>query len=225
MPTAGQQTRTEILDAAERLFARHGFEGTSLRAIIGAAGVNLAAVHYHFGSKEALLASLLARRFQPLNELRLGLLDGLEAAHPRGPLPLAAVLDALIGPAIRMSGDAGQGGEVFMALAGRLFSEPNERVQEVFNSQFREVAQRFHGALQRALPKLPPTELHWRIHFLIGTLAHTMCGGDRLVFFSRGQCDPGDKDAVIRRLVAYNAEGLRAPVVAAGKPAGKGRRK
>lgn len=222
---ASRDTQTTILDAAERQFARHGYGATSLRKIIGEAGVNLAAVHYHFGSKESLLTAVLARRFQPLNELRLRLLSEIESAHPHGLLPLEAVLEVLIGPAIRMSGDAGLGGEVFMALAGRLFSEPNERVQEVFNSQFREVAQRFHGALQRALPKLPPTELHWRIHFLIGTLAHTMCGGERLAFFSRGQCDPGDKDAVIRRLVAYNSTGLRAPVVAAGKPAGKGRRK
>lgn len=209
---AAADTQTAILDAAERLFAEHGFGDTSLRAVIAEAEVNLAAVHYHFGSKEALLEAALARRFQPLNAERLRLLDALEAAHPRGPLPLEPLLEAMVAPAIRMSGDPKRGGDVFMRLAGRLFSEPGKQVQAIFNSQFREVARRFTAALQRALPKLPPAELHWRIHFMIGAMAHTMCGVDRLRFFSGGLCDPSDKDGVIRRLITFMSAGLRAPL-------------
>ena len=58
---AATDTKERILDAAELLFAAHGFAGTSLRAVTREAGVNLAAVHYPYGTEEDLLRAVLGR--------------------------------------------------------------------------------------------------------------------------------------------------------------------
>src|SRR5215472_3578898 len=100
-------TKTKILNTAERLFAHHGIEATSLRAITAQAGVNLAAVNYHFQSKEALLHAVIARRVEPMNQKRLALLDASEAEAGPGPLPLEKVLDAFLRPVFEvLSGQA-----------------------------------------------------------------------------------------------------------------------
>src|SRR6516165_8302775 len=98
-------TKDRILDAAERLFARDGIEATSLRAITAEAGVNLAAVNYHFQSKDALLDAIIARRIAPLNQRRLEMLDRIEAEFPSGPLPLERVLDAFFRPMFESAGE------------------------------------------------------------------------------------------------------------------------
>jgi hypothetical protein len=77
--------------------------------------------------------------------------------------------------------------------------------------QFREVADRFIAAFKRALPDLPPEEIFWRIHFLVGSMAHTMAMPQQVAFISRGLCQMDDIDATIRRLVEFFAAGMRAP--------------
>src|SRR5579863_9327890 len=95
-------TKDRLLDAAERLFAQHGIEATSLRVITREAGVNLAAVNYHFQSKEALMHAVIARRLDPINEKRLAMLDACEAKAGEGPLAVDEVLHALLGPIFEM---------------------------------------------------------------------------------------------------------------------------
>jgi AcrR family transcriptional regulator len=208
-------TKTLILDAAEASFAERGIKGTSLRRIIGSAGVNLAAVHYHFGSREALLKAVLVRRLEPLNRERLKLLDRVEAEAGDGLLPLEPVVEALVGPPLRLIKDPERGGEVFMRLLGRILPEPDEPLQTLLAEQFDEVIERFFAALRRALPELPVRDLFWRAHFGVGAMAHTMCGCNILKTVSRGLCDPSDTEAVIRQLVLFMAAGMRAPAVSA----------
>src|SRR5438477_4352893 len=96
-------TKTRILDAAERLFVEHGFEATSLRSLTSAAGVNLAAVHYHFGSKEELFQAVLTRRLDPMNQERIDLLERVEReAGSRAP-SCEKVLFAMLIPALRLA--------------------------------------------------------------------------------------------------------------------------
>ena len=197
-------TKTRILDSAERLFAEHGFAATSLRGITAEAGVNLAAVHYHFGSKEGLVEAVFARRVGPLNDERLRLLDECEADGGR----LEDILRALLGPALRLTREHSD--DFVMRLLGRMFSEPGERVQAIFTEQFREVALRFTTALQAVVPELPAQEFFWRMHFMIGAMAHTMVDTHRIQFLSRGLCDPTDVDGNIERLVTFTAAGFRA---------------
>src|SRR5580704_11940240 len=111
-------TKQRILDSAERLFATHGFEGTSLRTIIADAQVNLAAIHYHYHSKEALLDAVLARRLQPINRERL---EKLEKCGENA--PLEAILEAFVAPAVRVSANPELGGKNFVRLMGRIIVE------------------------------------------------------------------------------------------------------
>jgi AcrR family transcriptional regulator len=205
-------TKERILDAAERLFAEHGFAGTSLRVITAEAAVNLAAVNYHFHSKDALIEAVFARRAGPLNQKRLALLDACEAAAGDGPLPLEPVIHAIVRPIIELRRDADLGGVDLRRLMGRMYVEPGERVRKILLDQMREVARRFTLALRRALPEVPLVELIWRMHFGVGVMIHTLVGTYHLEVLSGGLCDPSDVDGTIERMVAFLAAGLRAPV-------------
>jgi len=204
-------TRQRLLDAAERLFAEQGFDGTSLRAITTEAEANLAAVNYHFDSKEGLIAAVFKRRIEPLNRERLHLLqEAVEAVAPQPPA-LEAVIRAFVAPPLRLhQGRAGSA--PFARLIGRIFAEPSE-VKMLIVGQFRETAERFIAVFQQILPHLPRPELFWRVHFLVGGMAHTSAAGDFIHFFSQGACDPADADATIEQLVAFAAAGFRAPVL------------
>jgi len=205
-----KDTKRDILDAAEQLFAVKGPHATSLRQIIGRAKVNLAAVHYHFGSKDSLLQAVMARRLVPLNAERLALLEEQERKCGRRVIPLRKVLVALVGPALRLSRNPQKGGAVFMQLLGRCFMEPDPKIQAMLDRQLQEVAGRFIPALQRALPKLPPEDFFWRIHFLVGAMAHTMADAERLRTFSGGLCNPDDTEAMIDQLVDFLTAGFKA---------------
>jgi len=207
-------TTDRILDAAEHLFAEQGFS-TSLRAITSAAAVNLAAVNYHFGSKDELIQAVFARRLEPLNRERLLLLDRIET-DPADDTRLESVIEAFIGPAIRMSHDPQ--GATFMRLFGHTLSQHDDRIMRLFTDQLREVIDRFTAALGRALPHLERREVFWRMLFMVGSMAHTMALSDKLPAISNGLCEVADAEATIHRLVPFIAGGLRAqaPVLEPG---------
>src|SRR5256886_5103276 len=155
------ETRTRILDAAEELFMQHGFEGTSMRLLTAKAGVNLAAVNYHFGSKHALVEAVFRRRLDPMNAARLAELDKLEAAE-RVPSP-ESVIRAFIAPGLRLMEDAKGGGRNFVRLLGRTYNEPNKAVRALIGQMYAPTMQRYKAALERALPQMPREELVWRM--------------------------------------------------------------
>lgn len=216
------ETRTLILDAAELEFAEQGFAAASLRQVIVRAGVNAAAVHYHFGAKEELISAVFARRIGALTAERLALLDACERdAAGRAP-DLERVLAALVGPALRLTADPARGGQVFMRLLGRIMAEPSPFLQEMLNRHFGEVVRRFFAALQRALPRLPLPELQWRFQFIVGAMGYVMADPHNMKVVTGGLCDPADTDTAVAELVTFLAAGLRAPVPA--RPRRKGRR-
>jgi len=192
------ETRDRILDNAERLFAERGYAATSLRSIIAAARVNLAAVHYHFRSKEALLDAVLTRRIEPVNQERLALLERYAGSGLEG------VLTALIEPPFRLAKDPARA--TFMKLMGRIHAEADVGL---VRKHFGEVIERFMQALASALPELPPEEVQCRAFFCIGIMAHTLLAA-RDIVGATGDVTP-------ERLVAFMSAGFRAPV-----PAGVG---
>ena len=202
-------TKDRILDTAERLFARDGIDATSLRTITAEAGVNLAAVNYHFQSKEALMHAVISRRLDPLNAKRLALLESIEADAGNAPLPLNKVLDALIGPVFEMLRGPGK---VFAPMMGRILWESSELSQKIFQKHLAHVAARFFTAFERALPDLPRVELYWRLLFVFGTVSHTIGAANVLQGISGGACDPSDVEGTLRRLEAFLLAGLKAPV-------------
>ena len=208
-------TKTALLDTAERLFADRGIAATSLRTITSEAGANLAAVHYHFGSKAALVQEVFSRRLKALNEERLRLLQRLQASGASWPPPLEDLLRAFVGPVLRLGLDLDRGDAV-MRLLGRLYTEPGDIIQSIITEQFGEVAHRFVPAFASALPELDKEELFWRIHFAIGAMAQTCTDPYRLELISGGTIDASDVEATVDKLVRFLAGGLRAPV---SKPA------
>ncbi len=209
-------TRDRILDVAERMFGERGFPATSLRDITTEAGVNVASVNYHFGSKEALLAEVLERRLKPINERRLELLDAVEARAGDGPPELEAVVRAFLSPPFHSQRVWGEKGPGFLRLVGRIHSETNEEFRATFVKQFDAVFQRFTAALQRALPNLDDADVSWRMLFMVGSMAFTMSWGPTLV--SRESGAARDPEDVLESLVLYAAAGMAAPVPA-GVPA------
>ncbi|MCP3977900.1 MAG: TetR/AcrR family transcriptional regulator [bacterium] len=213
VPVDPRDTKQRILDAAESLFAEKGFAGTSLRNITTLAGANLAAVNYHFGSKEALVEAVFVRRCEPMNHERLAELDTLESRAGSGAPELERVIEAFVGPVLRASRDPERGGTVFMRLLGHAMSQPKDEIRELLASQFREIARRFSTALGRALPGLDPTEVFWRMAFMVGSMAHTMAMADHFKKVSRGVCDPTDEEEIVARLVPFLTAAMRSPAV------------
>jgi AcrR family transcriptional regulator len=203
-------TRTRILDSAERLFAEAGFAATSVRGITADAGVNLAAVNYHFGSKDALLVAVLERRLAPVNSERLRRLDALEEAAGGQALDPETALRAFLEPPFRKMREWGDGGQKFMQLVGRILSDTNPRMQAIFVERFEEILARFTKALQRALPELAPEEVSRRLHFVIGGMAHTLTWSHKIARLS-GQKRP-DMHSMLEDLVQFAAAGMKAPV-------------
>ncbi|MEO7143693.1 MAG: TetR/AcrR family transcriptional regulator [Bryobacteraceae bacterium] len=217
-------TKTRILDAAERLFALHGFEAASLRAITTEARVNLAAVNYHFQSKDGLIDAIVARHLEPINRQRLARLDACEAAAGKRPMELERIMDAFFAPVFDSPLD---GREFFMPLVGRLFTAPEEFLHHVFEKHLSAVARRFDAALSRSLPHLAPVERAWRQSFGIGAMTHTLLLARAIPVVTHGVCDLTDGRALTRRMVAFVCAGLRAPateIASKTRPARKTRK-
>jgi AcrR family transcriptional regulator len=201
------ETRTRILDAAEELFMQHGFEGTSMRLLTAKAGVNLAAVNYHFGSKDALIEALFRRRLDPMNTERLAALDRLEDFSAEN------IIRAFVRPSLRLIEDAQGGGRNFIRLLGRTYTEPAKPVRVLIGQMYAPTMERFKAALERALPQMPRDELVWRMHFMFGTLAYTLAATDTVQLIAG--CKPEDRhDARLleERLTAFLTAGLHAPL-------------
>jgi AcrR family transcriptional regulator len=163
-------TKNKILDTAERLFGEQGYAATSLRHITAEAGVNLAAIHYHFGSKEGLLDHVVTRKAGPVNEQRLARLAELEAETGDGALSVEKVLEAFFAPMAEMADRDPQ----FVRMMGRMIAEG--LMPGIVRKHFQPVTGRMMEALKRALPDLPESEFRWRMHFMIGAMAHMVCG-------------------------------------------------
>jgi AcrR family transcriptional regulator len=196
-------TKQRILDAAEELFGEYGYSATSLRHIIANAQVNLAAVHYHFGSKQDLLDQVVMRKAGPMNELRVKLLDQFEAEAAPEPASIEKIIEAFVAPAIQL-----ERSPEFLKLMGRIHAEGIG--QGIIQRNFQPIIDRFLSALHRALPDMLVKELLWKAHFTLGAMA----------FALRAQPEFGPEavqeppSTIIRQLVAFASAGFRAPVSA-----------
>jgi AcrR family transcriptional regulator len=201
-------TQDHILDIAERLFARQGVEATSLRAITSEAQVNIAAVNYHFGSKEGLVRSVLKRRFDPLCEERLDLLEAAEAASPGGTPQVREILQAMILPACRFA----VAHPDFMRVVGRMQAEGFWPGPRKLVERFECLRSKMLQLVERALPELPREEIFWRMHFTLGAMVFTWLNAALLERNSGGICKVDCAESLAKRLVAAGEAILQAPV-------------
>jgi AcrR family transcriptional regulator len=208
-------TKTRILDAAEVLFMEHGFEATSLRSLTAAASVNLAAVNYHFGSKEELFQAVLTRRLDPMNQERIDLLGKLEREAGGKPVSCEKILFAMLIPALRLARDERRGGKNFLRLVGRAYADPAPFIRHFLSAQYGEMIGRYKEAFGRALPHLSKQELTWRLHFVMGALSYTLAGTDALKLFAQvaSERDKDNDELLLQRLAPFLVAGLKAPAL------------
>jgi AcrR family transcriptional regulator len=200
------RTKTAILDAAERLYAERGFSDVTLRDIVGAAGVNLAAVNYHFGSKDELIAELFVTRSIATNRERLNELKAAEAAGGDR-AEIDAVLRALVGPTVRGC----LGPESERSTAARFMIRASiESVPPIRRIKNREIdhLRKFAAAMRRSLPGSSDADLYWGLHFALAMAHQTIRDSERLTRLSEGICDLNDVEGVIERIVAVSAMAL-----------------
>jgi AcrR family transcriptional regulator len=208
-------TKDKILDTAERLFAEQGYDATSLRQIIAAAAVNLAAVHYHFHSKEELLDAVILRKVTPVNEERTALLDRFEREAGDSAPPVEQVLEAFIAPAF----GARERSPQFVKLMGRVHAEGI--MLRLMTEHFQPLLRRFLDAFQRALPDVDREELLWRIHFMVGAMAHTLRSRPEIHQAAGVKANFG-ADQISRSLIDFLAAGFRVSWGATSAPAPAG---
>lgn len=214
---APQNTKDRILTAAEALFAESGFSGTSLRQLTRLANVNLAAVNYHFGSKENLIQEVFRRRLDGLYQRREQALRQVESRHPGTP-PLHEVLEAFVYPAMSIGAEPNDGGAPFVKVLARAFVEYREEFRAFLSDHYGDLNRRFFQAIAANLQDLEADEIYARLDFMIGALTYAMAE------FGVQKRPPGmSSDAYWRdkaqRLVAFAEAGLRAPSVSRHAPA------
>lgn len=210
---AHPETKTRLLDAAEKLFSERGFVATSLRDVTRAAGTNLAAVNYHFGSRQGLIRALFDRRLGPLNAARLKQLEQC-CEGARG--ELEPMLRALVAPFAELVRESNESGVQFVRLLGRAHFEPDPMLRDLIVESFHEVATRFADALAGSVRHLDRQELYSRLVFSIGVLTVL---SDRAMF-ARFASDPADVaplDVIVAHMVAFLKAGFEAPATEASK--------
>lgn len=204
-------TSETILDCAEEEFAAHGYDGTSLRIIAERAAVNQALIRYYFGSKDGLYRAIFLRRGHALSAERVRLLEALE--RRRSPAPrLQEIVYAFLKPAMDVR-TQGAGGIAYMRLLARLQNETDALSRDLRRDVYEASTQLFIKALQRAVPKVDPAAMYWRMVFLVGAYFYTISGTNRLEVISGGKCRSSDSDEATRQLVSFLVGGLRAPLL------------
>ena len=198
-------TADRILDAAEQLFASHGFAATSLRSITSKAEVNLAAVNYHFGSKEALIQAMFARLLDPLVTSFPQMLAALQGSEDT--VDLEGILHVLVD---QMTADA-RHLALSMKLVALAFSQGQERLKVYLHERCAEVLQACRQLLIKACPDLPMAEVFWRVYFMLGSVVFTCSGAGTLQAIAASDYGVNDELAdIIRKMVPFMAAGLRA---------------
>jgi AcrR family transcriptional regulator len=205
-------TKHKILDAAQYIFAREGFKGTSLRAITRRAGVNIAAINYHFGSKEALLKAVLERHLIPLNEVRIERLSKVrDTARQEGMRPpVRDLLVAFLEPTFQFK-DTSPDASDFIVLVGHAFYEPDDTVRKAFIKLIWPLYEIIVDSFREALPEIPDKVLMWRLHFVFGALSHVlhMCGSEFHADMKEFPLDK-DSDTVLELFIPFITAGIAA---------------
>ncbi|WP_299726499.1 TetR/AcrR family transcriptional regulator [uncultured Endozoicomonas sp.] len=204
-------TVDRILDAAEKLFAEHGFAETSLRSITSKAGVNLAAVNYHFGSKKALIQAVFSRFLDPFVQNLSGALADYESGEKE--VDLEGVLHLLVDQIMAVQPRKSQDLSVCMRLIGLAYTQGQGHLKKYLREVYGDVFQQYLQLMVKACPELPIDDLFWRVYFMLGSAVFTLSGANALRAIA--ESDYGvhhDLEEIMRKMVPFMAAGLRAHV-------------
>lgn len=201
-------TKQRLIEAAEELFADEGFDRVSVRDITTKAGANVAAVNYHFGSREGLIAVVLTRYINPVNEERLARLEALERRAAGKPVAVEEILDAFIRPFATQVRRSELSEKIFFKLMGRMFGHGCV-MPPVVEQLFGNMLNRFHKAFSKSLPGLAADDTWWRMHLMSGAMIHTMAHGEKLLRLSGGDSGSPNMEQTLSRFIRFSAAGMR----------------
>ena len=204
------ETRTLILDTAERLFGDHGIEAVSLRQIMAEAGVNVAAIHYHFGSKDLLLREILKRIIEPINDIRLTQLKELRQTHGKKPIPIRDLLQIFLAPVIRMGASKDEKTKNSLKFIGRAHGTTNKIIESELFEDLNVVIQEFLIEFGRSLPTLSEKERGMRLSFIAGAMVQTILLPLKPIFVERMFGEMPSYEELLNMLVSFCCAGMSA---------------
>lgn len=203
--TPTPDSKEQIISVAERLFAERGFAGTTVRNVVSEAKVNLAAVHYHFGSKEDLFRAVIGRLARPIVEQELALLAELQAGNE---VPsVEAILTAFLKPNLEILAQDQDNLLTRAQFMGRCRTEP-EPIQSIAAQEFAVAFEAFLDALQRTLPDQSRSQLSWKLDLAIAALIRVQTEAGQPFALLRGT-DPKDIQNAVEHLVRFLSPGMR----------------
>jgi AcrR family transcriptional regulator len=200
------ETRVALMEAAAALFAEKGFEVVSVREITTLARANVASVKYHFGSREGLIDSVVARMAKPVNDERLRRIKELEGL---GVVTVTELITAFFEPLFSEIQNSPLSEKLFTKLMGRVVGDRSYELPEEVMGQFREVASRYVPAFMGACPGLSADDVFWRIHFCFGVLANTLTHRDILKKISDGKIGDEKLSVTLKRIIDFCDAGFR----------------
>lgn len=201
-------TKTLILNTAEKLFAQYGFDAVSVRDIVKEANVNIAAIHYHFGNKQELVFAVIFRRVAEVNQMRLDRLNSLKAQNQT--IPPEDLIKAFIEPAFKLGREDQKNGSSFMQVFGRAIFGANPELKEKTISLFENVVGKFLAELIKSLPDIKPETTANRFYFAIGSMAHMLMNQDLPARICREINVEMDLETAEKELIQFILGGLNA---------------
>jgi AcrR family transcriptional regulator len=211
-PNTGKSvTKSHFLDAAEKEFARSGYEGTKIRTIAEVSQANLGTLHYYWGSKAALFRAVCERRLRPINEERLRRFAECEAKARGGKPDVRALVKAGIEPALRVTGATAKERRTFRLFYGRVLMDPAPEVGRVMAEIFDPSSREFLRLMRHACPDLDKQEFYWRLSGYFGTVIYIQTNYRRVEHLSRGAFQADKIEDAIEVIAYFLAAQMMAP--------------
>lgn len=206
-----ETTRERILRAAERIYAASGFHGMSLRDVTLLAGVNLAAVNYHFGSKDKLIHALADRRLTPINTERLHCLVKLREKHGRQPIPVSALVSALVDPMFKALRQGRNNRAIMVRLVAQMLIDDPRRFSQIHRVFYKDVLDKYHEELQRSLPHLTAHQVYARFYAAFCTVLGLRLMHESMEWFLRVRAETRQLDVLEQEMHAFLGGAFAAP--------------
>lgn len=203
-------TQKKIVEAAEIEFAEKGYGGASIREITKRAGVNIAAINYHFGSKEILFMEMVRYRIEPINRLRIDLLESALKESGSKPLPIDEIVGFVVRPLLKEFISKGRSDFRFMRAMGKAMAEERSFMKDLHQDILKEIITKFSKAIAESLDDPGFEKVSYGMHFLSCCMMGIMMQHSRLEFLSGGKIDLHDTEGLANHLVAFISAGLQA---------------
>ena len=208
----GQETKARLLRTTETLFASKGVAGVTMRGVAEKAQTNLASVHYHFGSKEAMVLEMIQSKIEPINSKRRKRLVEAKVKFADKPLPNIEIFRALIHPVGEEVEKQITNQNGIIEIISRSFTEPAEFLDKIQKRFFGELSQVFMTELKKSNPNANEEDLYWNYHLAVSSMLGTLAQHRRMIDFSVGKYNQNDVTAMIDRLIIFVSNGFEAGI-------------